>query len=332
MYRLLIVLLLLLSSCEKVFFEEEPENDPLAVFNQIWSDFRQIYGPFEERGVNWDALGEKYRPKVTRATSEDELFAVLASMLAELNDGHVRLTAPDKPIFQSNKVFREQTGDDLFDMSLIKNNYLTNGFTDHDSYVYGLINTDIIYVYLKYIDGLTPILEKLADQYPDAKGMIIDLRHGQGGDFTWAFPSLARFTDQKRLVFSSATRNGPDLHDFTAWYEWYLEPAGNYYSKPLSVLIDRYTISASERTAMALDVLPQATLLGDTTSGAHSTMIGRQLQNGWFYTVATQKTKFADGKSYEGIGIAPDILLQNDRALMQKGTDSILERAIQELK
>lgn len=332
MHRLSIILLFMLCSCEKIFFEEEPKNNPPAIFNQLWTDFRQIYGPFEERDVNWDEVGEKYRSKVTSTTTQDELFNIISSMLAELNDGHVRLTVPNKPIFQSNRVFREETDDDLFDMDLIKNNYLTDGYTDHDSYMYGLVEGDIIYVYLKYIDALTPILEKLPEQYSQAKGMIVDLRHGRGGDFTWAFPSLSRFTDKKRLVFSSATRNGPQPGQFTPWYEWHLEPKGNYYSKPIIVLIDRYTISASERTAMAFKVLPQATLIGDTTSGGHSTMIGRELQNGWYYTVATQKTKFADGKSYEGIGVIPDIVIKNDRSAMQKGIDDVLEKAITQLK
>lgn len=80
---------------------------------------------------------------------------------------------------------------------------------------------------------------------------------------------------------------------------------------------------------MGLKVLPQATLIGDTTSGGHSTMIGRELQNGWYYTLATQKTKFADGESYEGTGVIPDITIQNYRANMRKGIDDVLEKAME---
>lgn len=187
MNRLLAFLFILCCSCEKILFEEEPKTNSLAVFDQLWTEFRLMYGPFEERGVNWDMVGDKYRPLVTPTTGDDELFTILSQMLTELNDGHVRLTAPNKPIFQSNKVFREKIDDDLFDLELIKDNYLVDDYKQTQSYTYGLIDDSILYIHLLYINDQAPILEKVIDQYPHVKGLIIDLRHGRGGDFHGVF-------------------------------------------------------------------------------------------------------------------------------------------------
>src|SRR5690606_5141165 len=116
------------------------------------------------------------------------------------------------------------------------------------------------------------------------------------------------------------------------WKEWHIEPAGSYVDKPIVVLADRYTISAGERALMAFGTLPQVTVMGDTTNGAHGTMIGRELPNGWFYALVPQKVELPDGQSYEGIGLAPDVFAKNTPAEMTAGTDRTLELAVQHLR
>ena len=98
------------------------------------------------------------------------------------------------------------------------------------------------------------------------------------------------------------------------------------------VLTDRYTISAGERAVMAFRALPQVTIVGDTTNGATSTMIGRELANGWNYSIATQKVKLFDNQSYEGIGIAPDIRVINSLSDLANGKDAALEKALEVLE
>ncbi len=79
---------------------------------------------------------------------------------------------------------------------------------------------------------------------------------------------------------------------------------------------------------MALKVLPNAIQIGDTTNGAHSTLIGRELQNSWYYSLSPQKIIFADGKSYEGIGMIPDLIVFNSLANLQLGIDDQLDAAV----
>lgn len=322
---------ILFSGCEKLFVEE-PANNPVAVFGNLWTTFNEEYAPFEERKVDWEAEYANFRTKVTEQTTDDELFNVLSQLLATLDDGHVSLTAPGKDIFFSNKIRQEKTNDELFDLMVIKSNYLENGFREGDetSYVYGKIkNKNLGYIFFDHVGENFFIMNNFLSEFESADGLIFDFRHNQGGDFTYCFSEMGRLTNEKRFVFQSKTKNGKGKNDYTEWKKWFIEPAGKYIEKPVVVLTDRYTISAGERSVMAFKTLPNVTLMGDTTNGAQGTMIGRELANGWFYSLVPQKVELYDGKSYEGIGLAPDILVKNQLTEIESGTDKTLETAIE---
>ena len=334
---LLIVLSLLalgISSCRKTFFEPEPSAQPEAIFEDFRTSFQENYGPFSERGIDWQAQYDHFRPMVNANSTDDELHAIITQMIAPLNDGHVNITAPGRPVFNSNRYFNERIDDALFNLQVIKQHYLTAGFerAEEDDYVYGRMPNGIAYIYFRFVGSNWNAMQEVLDKYPDAKGLVVDLRHNLGGDFTYAFSNMGRLTDRQRPVFRSQTKNGPAADAFTPWHQWHLQPDGAFWNKKIIVLTDRYTISAGERATMAFRTLPNATLVGDTTNGAHSTMIGRELANGWKYTIATQKVLMPDGKSYEGIGIAPDILVRNDLKDLQNGKDAVLEKAIELLE
>ncbi|MGC9353651.1 MAG: S41 family peptidase [Mariniphaga sp.] len=325
---------ILFTGCEKLFVEE-PANNPVAVFENLWTTFNEEYAPFEERNVDWNAEYANYRPLVTDQTTDDEIFDILSQLLATLDDGHVSLTAPDKDIFFSNKIRREKIDDELFDLSVIKNNYLEAGFKEGDetSYIYGKVkNENIGYIFFDHVGENFFKLNNFLSEYETADGLIFDFRHNQGGDFTYCFSEMGRLTNEKRFVFQSKTKNGKGKNDYTEWKKWFIKPTGSYIEKPIVVLTDRYTISAGERSVMAFKTLPNVTLMGDTTNGAHGTMIGRELANGWFYSLVPQKVELFDGNSYEGIGLAPDILVKNQLSEIESGTDKILQTAIDKLK
>lgn len=327
-------ILFILQGCSSVF-EAEPANNPEAIFESFWKTFDEDYAVFDERGVDWDDQYAAFRPSVTASTSDDELFALLAQMIEPLDDGHVSLTAPGREIFFANKIRRQKIDDELFNLDIIMQNYLEPGFaiSEDTGYVYGKIKEENVgYVFFKYVGDNFFILDDFLNTYSDANGYIIDLRHNDGGDFTYCFSEIGRLVDEERFTFRSRTKNGPGDDDYTDWFEWTVKPDGDYINKPIIVLTDRYTISAGERAVMGLRVLPTVTVVGDTTNGAHSTMIGRELANGWFFSIATQKVQFEDGQSYEGIGIAPDVFLKNTTEEINAGNDKVLTYAVDQLK
>ncbi|MEQ8705080.1 MAG: hypothetical protein RIC19_14235 [Phaeodactylibacter sp.] len=57
-----------------------------------------------------------------------------------------------------------------------------------------------------------------------------------------------------------------------------------------------------------------------------------ELPNGWGYSMSIGEWRAADGRSYEGIGLPPDEVVQNVRADYLNGRDEALERAIELLR
>jgi carboxyl-terminal processing protease len=327
------ILFLPIVACENMFIEP-PVNNPEAVFENLWTTFNEEYAPFEERNVKWDEMYDLYRSMVRSNTTDAELFTILSQMLATLDDGHVSLMAPKRDVFFSNKIRNELIDDALFSIPVVKT-YLEPGYQegDENSYIYGKIkNENIAYIFFDYVGKNFFKLNDFLNDFSNVKGYIIDLRHNKGGDFTYCFSEIGRLTNQSNYVFRSKTKNGPGPNDYTDWHEWQIHPKGEYIKKPIFVLIDRYTISAGERAVMAFSTLQNVTLVGDTTNGAHGTMIGRELSNGWFYSLVPQKVELFDGKSYEGTGLAPDIYSKNLISEITKGIDETLQTAIDKLK
>ena len=319
-------------SCEKALYEPQPGNDPESIFEDLWQTFKQDYANFDERNVDWQQEYSTYRPMVNENTTNDELYEVLTQLLATLNDGHVELNAPGRKIFKSNIYMNEEERNGLFDLDLIKSNYMNNGFAadTEDINTYGLIN-NVGYWHMLWIHENLLSTDKILAKFKDANGLIIDLRNNGGGDMTYSFSELGRLTDTEVFTHRSKTKNGPGEDDYTAWYNWNLHPRGSYFDKPIILITDRYTLSAAERTCMILKSLPNVTHIGETTNGGHSTKVGKELANGWFYSIAPQKIEFRDGQSYEGIGLIPDIEVMNTSSDIQSGRDKVLERALEEI-
>ena len=99
------------------------------------------------------------------------------------------------------------------------------------------------------------------------------------------------------------------------------------------VLTDEFTVSAGEIFTLNMRSFEQVTHIGDTTAGAHSDVgPARFLPNGWTYEYSIMKYLLPDGSSLEGMGIAPDIYIQNTMQDIGNGEDKVLEYAIEYLE
>jgi C-terminal processing protease CtpA/Prc len=94
------------------------------------------------------------------------------------------------------------------------------------------------------------------------------------------------------------------------------------------LLTNRTTQSAGETFTLAMRQITSVTQVGDTTYGIFSDNPQRELPNGWIFTVSTGDFRAADGRNYEGIGLAPQVLVQNRKAEVEAGQDKALEKAI----
>src|SRR3982074_2088566 len=67
------------------------DRNPERNFEILWNTFHNRYPFFELRNVDWKQQYERYRPKVTTTTTDEELFDIFSGMLDPLDDGHVEL-------------------------------------------------------------------------------------------------------------------------------------------------------------------------------------------------------------------------------------------------
>ncbi|HCX20830.1 MAG: peptidase S41 [Flammeovirgaceae bacterium] len=336
----LVVLLLLsaLWSCDDILLGEESANTPLANFESVWNEFDAKYGLFESKGIDWDSVYTVYRPQAERLSSDAELYSLLTEMLVGLNDSHVALLPTEESgfeFFQSGALGKLDSMTD-FSLEIIKENYLTNHEFADPFFTYGILESNIGYIHIEGFSDLPKFLDEPMSDVLNAlegtDGIIVDVRGGYGGEDLAGQFLGGRFASSSQPYMKSRVRNGPNPNDFTSFETWNLIPTGDFqYTKPIVVLTHRFTISARETFCLAMKVLPQVTFIGDTTAGAFSNQINREMPNGWGYSLSIGQWVDANNQSYEGVGLVPDILIENEKEDLLNGVDEALERALDQL-
>ena len=333
-----IILVVLFSSCDKMLLEDELPNNSVENFNSLWNEFDAKYGLFKVKNIDWDSVYTIYRPQVDENSSDDELYKVLTDMLKVLNDNHVALvpTDPQYPFFQSGILGTMDTIND-FDLETIKSNYLINPQFEDPFFTYGKLPNNVGYIHIEGFSDLPKFLSEpmntILNSLKETNGIVIDVRGGYGGEDIASQYIAGCFTDKMIPYMKTRVKSGAGEDDFTSFENWSIKPEGDFqYLKPIVVLTHRFTISARETYCLAMKVLPQVTFVGDTTSGAFSNQINRELPNGWGYSLSIGQWVDAANISYEGIGLAPDITIQNQKQDLINGKDEALEKAIEILK
>lgn len=332
MIRTLIILSIavIFSSCEKVLMEPDKRSgDPLENFDYLWDEIDKKYSYFEMKNIDWNQIKDKYRSKLTSKSTEEELFEVLADMLNELRDDHTNLVSPFNVsryniMLKTPENFRWRTVEEFY----LKDIWYTGSFA-HDF----LDNKEIGYIrYESFMGEFTDAqMDLILNRYQNTKGIILDLRANGGGSLSNVPKILGRFIDKKTLVAYNITRNGKKHNEFANRENFYLTPAkGVKYLKPVIVLIDRGSYSATTFFSLTTKALPNVTLLGDTTGGGGGLPNGGQLPNGWTYRFSVTQLLDLNGNNYAENGVPPDIQASFDWSDVTK--DKILERAIAELQ
>ena len=69
------------------------------VFEAVWETVNTNFFDHNFNGINWEALGDQYRPRVTRASNLTERAALINEMLAELQTSHTHFYTADEPAY-----------------------------------------------------------------------------------------------------------------------------------------------------------------------------------------------------------------------------------------
>ena len=73
--------------------EDDYADDPVGNFEQLWKIIDERYCFLDSKGIDWDAVHEKYSKLIVPGMSNDDLFDKLSEMLYILKDGHVNLSS-----------------------------------------------------------------------------------------------------------------------------------------------------------------------------------------------------------------------------------------------
>lgn len=317
-------------ACEKALLGEDPADAPVENFELFWNDLDQKYAFFEYKNIDWNAVYNEYRPQVHNEMTEGELFGVLREMIFLLRDGHTSLTTPfdlarnwqwylDSPANYNYEVIeREYLGDDHRITGP-----LLNQIIDSVGYIH----------YRSFSSGVQEYhLDIVLERFENTKGLIIDVRNNTGGSTETAKRIASRFTEEEVLTQYWLYKNGPGHGDFSDPEAKYLEPSdGVRYTKPVVVLTNRQCYSATNDFVLAMDALPQVTLLGDTTGGGGGLPFNGELPNGWRYRFSSTITLAPDGFNVEH-GIPPDVQVDMNPADEQEDVDTLIEVALEFLQ
>jgi carboxyl-terminal processing protease len=157
-------------------------------------------------------------------------------------------------------------------------------------------------------DGLKKAIAEIAAQIPPEKlkGYILDLRNNPGGLLDQAIAVCDSFLEQGEIV-STRGRDDEESQRFDA------HPGDLINGKPLIVLINGGSASASEIVAGALQDQKRATVLGTRSFGKGSvqTIIPLGSGNGAL-RLTTARYYTPSGRSIQALGITPDIEVLQD--------------------
>jgi carboxyl-terminal processing protease len=151
-------------------------------------------------------------------------------------------------------------------------------------------------------------LKKAVDKFDkelgdDLLGIVLDLRNNPGGLLDQAIAVSDSFLERGEIV-STRSRNAEDTSRFSA------RPGDLAKGKPVVVLINGGSASASEIVAGALQDHKRAVILGTQSFGKGSVQTIMPLPSHGAMRLTTARYFTPSGRSIQGEGVTPDILVE----------------------
>tara|TARA_B100000780_G_scaffold240714_1_gene182951 strand:+ start:529 stop:1680 length:1152 start_codon:yes stop_codon:yes gene_type:complete len=158
-------------------------------------------------------------------------------------------------------------------------------------------------------------------------GYILDLRNNPGGLLTQAISITDFFLDDGEIVSTKGRKISETRRFFS-------NKGDGINGKPLIVIINNGSASASEIVSGALKDHKRAIILGESTYGKGSVQSIIPLKNGGGIRLTISKYYLPSGKSISDVGVLPDIFVEEigDKFEINSETDNQLKYAVNLLK
>ena len=174
------------------------------------------------------------------------------------------------------------------------------------------------------------------DALENTDALIIDVRNNTGGNSSYGdilmriinsdtIPSFKWSTPQYNAAFASWRRSNPPYVEETKPI-----PGLGLYNKPIAVLINNGSFSATEDFVNLFKGAKRGILIGEPTGGSTGNPIIVDLGFGAKARICTRNEWLVDGGVFIGKGIYPDIEIVQTSDILH-GKDNVLEKAIEYL-
>ncbi len=311
----------------------EWNDDLYGNFDALWTIMDEHYCFFEEKGIDWEATGAKYRAQIKPDMTEKEFFGLCADMLDELRDGHTNLIS-----WFDVSYYRKWWSDypQNFDWRLIQQYYLDFDYSSGGGLNYKLLEPDSVgYVrYASFAAGFTEaFISDMLYSLKDCNGLVIDIRDNGGGALTNARDLAAHFVVERTLGGYISHKTGPGHNDFSEPYPYHIDPAaGVKWLKPVVVLTNRGTYSAANNFVAMVHEFDHVAVMGNNTGGGSGAPFSSEIPCGW--AVRFSASPIYDAQKHlteHGVPPTEGFDLNMDPEAAAQGHDTILDTAIETL-
>ncbi len=195
------------------------------------------------------------------------------------------------------------------------------------SVVAKLVDNEVGYLRLRaFNENSSDQLKKeisIIEKNKKLNGYILDLRNNPGGLLTQAIKISDFFLEDGEIVSTKGRKTRENR-------KFFAKKGDRINGKPLIVLINNGSASASEIVAGALQDQKRAVLLGETTYGKGSVQSIIPLQNRGAIRLTVSKYYLPSGKSISEVGVDPDIRVEEEgeEFSINTSTDNQLNYAI----
>lgn len=177
----------------------------------------------------------------------------------------------------------------------------------HDST--GAVVPDLAYIQIQqFTDDTVNDMRKALTDITDSgkKGLILDLRGNPGGGLDATVNIADMFLDNGVILTQVDRDNNKTVYD--------AKPGGEGDTLKIAILVDKNSASGSEVLSGALHDHGKAELIGTQTFGKGSVNHLRQLSNGGAIYISIARWLTPNGTLIEGVGLTPDIKMDQTDA------------------
>ncbi|HEX8161258.1 MAG TPA: S41 family peptidase [Pyrinomonadaceae bacterium] len=414
--RLILCCLLLapcLASCRRARQNAAPPapsltaEERLRLFDEIWHTIDEGFYDPSFNGVDWRAVGERYRPRIAAARDDFEFYGLCELLAAELRDSHTRFEPPPPPQpepapgatpqaeqgsarmllgwvegevavvevepdsaaarggVRPGMIVRAVNGRPVGEIEA-ELRRLVAGASSENS-LRNLIAGSILngrvwgvprvlrladaegrefdyevrrqpvadsarlearrlasgFAYLKFDQWKPPVDQKFDDALDAlraAPGLVVDLRRNGGGQTDVMLNITSNFFAEATYYGGFKTRAGGVDKYFTH------KPA-RVYEKPVVILVDERSASASETSTLFMQEVGRARVVGAQSAGSTHNARVVELPRGAKLHYSIRAYLTPKGRDPEGTGVLPDEPVPLTLSDLRAGRDAALEAA-----